>query len=211
MKKVNLILLLLILFAAFFSGSAVTSAVTDVEHVGNTIADLEWDKYGIEITDFSKVATQIEAPALSKPSINISTDKPTYKPFEQQTITLKIKNPTLKPIKISIGVGFKVYEIGGVPFEYEIPSLYETDPFLFPLMFDYTSSFEIPVVPLLSGKYAWTAYLKDSGGEVISTDEAPFEIVVRESAGVSNEESFGKIERYINGIGVVTIKEVKTT
>jgi len=115
---------------------------------------------------------------LSKPSINISTDKPTYKPFEHQTITLKIKNPTIKPIKISVGVGFKVYEIGGVPFEYEKPSLYETDQLLFPPKYEHTSSFDIPAVTLPPGKYAWTAYLKNSGGEIISTDEAPFEVVV---------------------------------
>lgn len=181
LKKISWILVLLIVFGAFVTASGVTSAVTDEEYAGNTIADLEWDKYGIEITDFSKgeqAQTETSASALPKPSINISTDKPTYKPFEHQTITVKIKNPTIKPIKISIGVGFKVYEIGGVPFEYEKPSLYETDQFLFPPKYEHTSSFEIPAVTLPAGKYAWTAYLKNSGGEIISTDEAPFEVVI---------------------------------
>ena len=179
MKKANLILVLLIVFAAFVTATGVASAMSNAEHAGNTIADLEWDKYGIEITDFSKVEqAQTEAPALSKPSINISTDKTTYKPFEHQTITLKIKNPTLKPIKISVGVGFKVYEIGGMPFEYEKPSLYGTDQLPFPPKYVHTSSFGVPAVPLPAGKYAWTAYLKDSGGEIISTDEAPFEVVI---------------------------------
>jgi len=52
LKKISLILVLLILFAAFVCTTGVASAITlDPIYVGNTVVDLGWSKYGSE--DFS--------------------------------------------------------------------------------------------------------------------------------------------------------------
>ena len=53
MKKTNLLLVLLIVFAIFVCATSVASAISlSDKYVGNTVVDLQWSKYGS--TDFSK-------------------------------------------------------------------------------------------------------------------------------------------------------------
>lgn len=47
---------------------------------------------------------------------------------------------------------------------------------------------------MLNGKYAWTAYLKDDKGEVLSKDEAVFDIA-GEAAVKTPEEITREIEK----------------
>lgn len=111
-----------------------------------------------------------------KTSAIIKMDKPVYKPGETQIITLTLVNPTDTPVLVNLGMGFKVYEIMGHPYPYEIPTLFETGMFWLPANFKY--SFDLPVKGLVlpKGKYAWTAYLKDGEGKKISEREAKFDI-----------------------------------
>ena len=151
----------------------------------------ESDKEAILFTDNLQISLIITIP---KPIVSISTDKDTYGPYEQQNVSIAIKNPADTSAVLKLGIGFKIYEIGGKPYEYEIPTLWESDLFEWPADFEWEFELKIPGLGLPNGKYAWTAYLKDDKGEIISRDEAVFNITGK-AAVETPEEITRKIEK----------------
>ena len=130
----------------------------------------------------------------AKPTVLIATHKPTYNLYEQQIVMITIKNPANISAKIKLGIGFKIYERGGKPYEYEILTLWESDLFEWPANFEWRFDLKISGFGLPNGKYAWTAYLKDDEGEIISKDEAVFDITGK-AAVETPEEITRKIEK----------------
>lgn len=172
---------------------------TDSEHtafVGNYFVQAfkngyESDKESISVKDNLQISLIIIIP---KPIVSIYTDKDTYGPYEQQNVSITVKNPADILAMLKLGIGFKIYEIGGKPYEYEIPTLRESDLFELPADFEWEFNLTILGLGLPNGKYAWTAYLKDDKGEIISRDEAVFDITGK-AAVITPEEITRKIEK----------------
>lgn len=154
-----------------------------------TVTLTVYDDKGAENSTTKKVEVR-EA----KPTVLIATHKPTYNLYEQQIVMITIKNPANISAKIKLGIGFKIYEIDGKQFEYDFPTLWESDLFEWPAKFEWRFDLKISGLELPNGKYAWTAYLKDEKGEVISKDEAMFNITGK-AAVITPEEITRKIEK----------------
>ena len=105
---------------------------------------------------------------------------------------ITVSNPSDERVNITLGVIFKVYEIGGRPFDYK--KLIGEKSFSWPSEFEWRFDKKIPLQGRLpNGKYAWYAYLKDVRGEIISRDEAIFNVTTAE--GITGETREGIEEK----------------